>query len=111
MIAKEGLNISDIKGYDDEVFTHHDVIRQIMSGRADAGIATEAVAQSSGLSFFNIFEERFDMIIPKEIFFDKNIQVFVEFIRSATFNDLIETMSGYNNRDTGKILYPKTPQQ
>jgi putative molybdopterin biosynthesis protein len=108
MIATENLNISDIKGYGNEVFTHLDVIHHIMSGRADAGIATETVARSSGLAFSNIFEERFDMIVPKEIFFDKNIQVFVEFIRSAEFSDMIETMSGYNRRDTGKILYPKT---
>ncbi|MBW2638231.1 MAG: substrate-binding domain-containing protein, partial [Deltaproteobacteria bacterium] len=107
MIAKENINASDIKGYENEVFTHLDVIHHIMSGRADAGISTEAVARSSGLVFSSIFEERFDMIIPKEIFFDKNIQVFVEFIRSSQFKDMIETMSGYNQRDTGKILYPK----
>jgi putative molybdopterin biosynthesis protein len=107
LIAKEHLAISDIKGYENEVFTHLDVIQHIMSGLADVGIATESVASSSGLLFSNIFEERFDMVIPKEIFFDKNIQVFIEFIRSATFNVLIEKMHGYNHKDTGKILYPK----
>ena len=111
MIAKENLNVTDIQGYGNEVFTHLDVIHHIMSGRADAGIATEAVARSSGLAFSNIFEERFDMVIPKEIFFDKNIQAFVEFIRSAKFNNLIKKMSGYNQRDTGKILYPKPINQ
>lgn len=107
MIAKENISVADIEGYNDEVFTHLDVIHHIMSGRADAGIATEAIVRSSGLVFSSFFEERFDMIIPKEIFFDKNIQVFVEFIRSPQFTDLIKTMSGYNQRDTGKILYPK----
>jgi len=111
MIAQENINVSNIKGYNHEVFTHLDVIHHIMSGHADTGIATEAVARSSSLVFSNIFEERFDMIIPKEIFFDKNIQVFVEFIRSDTFSDLIETTSGYNQRDTGKILYPRTTQE
>jgi hypothetical protein len=47
------------------------------------------------------------MLIRKSIFFEKSVQVFVEFIRSSAFFDVLEGMKGYSTRETGKVLYPK----
>ncbi len=110
LIETEGVPVSDIKGFEDEAFTHLDVINHISSDRADAGIVAEAVASGANLPFYTILEERFDMVVRKEIFFDKNIQVFVEFLRSERFRELLKNMRGYNSRDTGKIIYAKTKE-
>ncbi len=108
LIDTEGVSASDIRGFEDEAFTHVDVIHRISSGRADAGIVTESAARSANLPFCRILEERFDMVVRKEIFFDKNIQAFVEFIKSRCFRGLLKDMEGYDSRDTGKIMYAKT---
>ncbi|MDD5722951.1 MAG: helix-turn-helix transcriptional regulator [Syntrophales bacterium] len=110
LIDTENVSASDIKGFEDEAFTHLDVINHISSGRADAGIVTESAARSANLHFCRILEERFDMVVRKEIFFDKNIQAFVEFIRSDRFRGLLQDMKGYDCRDTGKIMYAKTKE-
>jgi len=68
----------------------------------------EAVAVSANLTFSPILEERFDMVVRKEVFFDRNVQAFVEFLRSERFGELLKNMEGYNSRDTGKIMYAKT---
>jgi putative molybdopterin biosynthesis protein len=97
----------NIRGYENEVYTHHDVTRHIVNGNADVGIATESVVRYANLNFTKIFEERFDMIVHKDTFFDQNIQVFVEFLRSEEFSALLNTMTGYNSRDTGTVMYAK----
>jgi putative molybdopterin biosynthesis protein len=107
LLEDEGIDASSLIGYDTQVYTHHDVVRSVATGLADTGIASESVSLGSRLVFFPIFEERFDMIVKKEIFFDKNVQAFVEFIRSETFRDLLKVMKGYNDRETGKVVYPK----
>ncbi|HOO90004.1 MAG TPA: helix-turn-helix transcriptional regulator [Syntrophales bacterium] len=107
LIDTEGVQASDIKGFEDEAFTHLDVINRISSGRADVGIVTELVARSSNLPFHKILEERFDMVVRKEIFFDRSIQAFVEFLKSRYYRDLLKEMEGYDYRDAGKIIYAK----
>ncbi len=107
LIEKEGLSYADIKGFENEAFTHLDVINHIASGRADTGIVTESAAQSAALPFSPLFKERFDMVIRKELFFDQNIQAFVEFVRSDHFRRFLQSMKGYDSRDTGRVLYEK----
>ena len=107
LIDAEKVSASDIKGFEDEAFTHLEVAAHISGGKADAGIVTESVARNANLVFSGIFEERFDMVIRKEIFFDQNIQIFVEFIKSDCFRKLLKDMKGHDGRDTGKIMYAK----
>jgi putative molybdopterin biosynthesis protein len=113
MIAAEGLKADDVDGYDDEAFTHYDVVNGIIEGKAEVGIAVESVSHPhhSGLCFHMLFKERFDMIIAKQLFFGPNIQAFVEFTRSNTFLSLLGGMKGYDNRDTGRIMYPRTTEK
>jgi excisionase family DNA binding protein len=107
MIAAEGLDASRVRGYADEVYTHVDVAERIMGGGADAGIAAESAARLSGFTFGRLFDERFDMVTFKALFFEENVQVFVEFLRSVTFRERLERMPGYDCSITGRVLYPK----
>jgi putative molybdopterin biosynthesis protein len=107
LIEDEGIKPAEIIGYDTQVFTHYDVVRSVATGLTDVGIAAEAVAVSSRLVFFPVFEERFDMIVKKETFFDRHVQSFVDFIRSEHFRGLLDMMKGYSDRETGKVVYPK----
>lgn len=107
LMLEEGLEHTDIKGYDTRVFTHNEVVRSIAAGLNDVGIVAESVTASSPLVFFPIFDERFDLVVKKDIFFDRHVQAFVEFIRSDPFRVLLKTMKGYSDRETGKVVYPK----
>jgi putative molybdopterin biosynthesis protein len=107
LLKAEGIEPSSLPGYEYEVFTHLDVVRCIEDHIADAGIASEYTSRIARLIFSPILEERFDMIVKKEVFFDRNVQSFVEFIRSEPFRELLKTVKGYSDRETGKVLYPK----
>ncbi len=107
MLTNEHIEKDRIIGYRKEVNTHYSVANNILSEKADAGVATESVARYFHLQFTKLFEERFDMVIHKDSFFEQNVQTFIEFIRSDYFLELIVNLKGYSSRETGKVLYPK----
>jgi len=105
MLRKEGISIDQITGYGDEVYTHLDVAFHIFSGLADTGIATESAARQLNLRFTRLFEERFDMVTFKDVYFSENVQSFIELVRSEAFSRILHSMQGYDNRSTGKVIY------
>ena len=106
MVEKEHIRKEEIIGFDEEAYTHLDVITHILRGKADVGVTAQSVACLPGLYFKKIFKERFDMVVLKDSFFGENIQAFVEFVRSDHFKRIIAAMQGYDCRNTGRVMYP-----
>jgi len=96
---------SSIKGYEREVYTHFEVGLSVLSGEADAGVATTAVARLLGLPFISIARECFDMVLDQKTFFHKGIQAFLEILNSKPFRKRVERIGAYDFKDSGKILY------
>ncbi len=57
---------SSIVGYSQEEYTHLSVAAAVASGRADCGLGIAAAAQALDLDFVPLFQERYDLVIPKE---------------------------------------------
>jgi molybdate-binding protein len=91
-------------GYRDEVSTHWAVALRILRGEADAGIASRAVASALSLGFVPLTRERFDLVVPKDTFFQPPIQTFLEAIRSERFRRGLERLGGYDWAQTGRVL-------
>ena len=96
---------SEIKGYNNESYTHLEVGQSVQSKEANVGIATVAVANLFGLAFIPIREEQFDMILDQPTFFEPAVQAFIEVLRSKDFRKRVEKLGNYNFSDSGKILY------
>lgn len=95
----------DISGYDREVYTHFEVGLSLISGEADVGIASAAVAKILDLNFQPIVSERFDMVLDKNTFFQPAIQAFIETLQSEQFKRRVEKIGNYSFKDTGRILH------
>jgi molybdate-binding protein len=106
-IKKAGMNKDEIDGYNTIVEKHLDLGIEILSGRADAGPGIKAVAGLLGLDFIPLRWERFDLIMPKDRFFDKGIQLFLGLLRNQSFKDLAHNLSGYDINLTGEMVYPQ----
>ncbi len=104
-IGRLGIPSTDIEGYDKEVYTHVEVGLSILSGEADAGIATVAVSRLMGLHFIPVTRENFDMVLGQSTYFSKGIQALMEVLRSPGFRERFERLGGYGFEDSGKILY------
>jgi putative molybdopterin biosynthesis protein len=100
-----GIPSDAINGYDREVYTHVEVGLSILSGEADAGIATVAVSRLMGLHFTPVTQENFDMVLGQSTYFNKGIQALVEDLRSRGFRERFERLGGYGFEDSGKILF------
>lgn len=104
-LKNRGIAGSDIAGYDNEVYTHFEVGLSIISGEADVGIASAAVAKILDLNFQPLVSERFDMILDKNTFFQPAIQAFIETLQSSQFRNRVEKIGNYNFKDAGRILH------
>jgi len=104
-LAKRRISSAQISGYDREVYTHVEVGISILSGEADAGLATVAVSRLMGLHFVPVTREDFDMALGQSTYFHRGIQALVETLRSRGFRERFERLGGYGFEDSGKILH------
>ncbi len=95
----------DISGYETEVYTHLEIGLSLISGEADVGIASASVARILDLDFHPLVDERFDMILDKNTFFQPPVQAFIETLQSVKFKNRVEKIGNYNFMDAGRILH------
>jgi putative molybdopterin biosynthesis protein len=104
-LERLGLSSARIDGYEREVYTHFEVGISVLSGEADAGIATAAVSKLLGLSFTPITRESFDMVLEQSTFFQKGVRVLMDVLNSKEFRKGVDQLGGYDFSDSGKILH------
>ena len=109
-LSRLGIDSRQINGYDNHVVTHLEVGLRILRAEADTGIATRAAARLLGLDFTPLTRERFDILISKERFFSRGIQVILEIVGSREFRGRVETLGGYDTSESGRILAPDRAQ-
>jgi len=108
-LLKAGLDCTEVQGYDREFQSHLEVGLEVLAGRAHTGPGIRAVAALLGLDFIPLRWERFDLLIPKNGFFSKAVQQFLELLHGMAFQELAESLSGYDLSLSGKMVYPPEP--
>ena len=103
-LRKLGLDAARIRGYDQEEFTHMAVAVNVLSGRADAGMAIYASARALSLDFVPVAEERYDLIIPETSWEDAKVRHVLDIIGSPSFHRMVEDMGGYDVREAGRVM-------
>ena len=105
-IAQLKISPSSIRGYGRELRTHTAVAEVISQGRANAGIGLQAAAIQHGLDFIPLFQERFDLVIPQDMLKKPSLQPLLDFLQSARFRRLADSLSGYSTANSGNQLFP-----
>ena len=106
-LKKSGIRGETIDGYENNLTRHMDVGLQILTKKADAGPGIRPVASILGLDFVPICWERFDLLINKDRFFDKGIQLFLSLLKGKVIQATAEEFGGYDLSYTGKMIYPE----
>ncbi len=99
------IDPEEVSGYENEVNTHLEVGFSILNKKANVGVASVAVSKLLGLHFIPITKERFDMIISRDLFFNKGIQAIIDLLHTREFIAKVEGIGGYDLRDSGRIIY------
>jgi putative molybdopterin biosynthesis protein len=101
-IQRLGLNPKSIRGYGNFVHTHSESAHAVQSGQADAALGIQAAAHQHGLGFIPLFEERYDLVIPKEQV--KLVHPLLDALQTAAFRKQLSTLTGYNTAHSGEQI-------
>ena len=104
-LKRMGIATSNVRGYDRIMKSHLTMAAAIAAGEADLAIGTERISrQIEDLDFIPLLEERFDLVIKKELLDTEPIQTLLGILRDPTFQTEIAHFSGNDYRDLGKII-------
>ncbi len=99
------ISPADIKGYENDEYTHMSVAVAVLSGRADAGLGIMSAARALDLDFISVVTEEYDLIIPDRFFHTRKVQAMMETIQTREFKDRVTALGGYDTGNTGKVIY------
>jgi putative molybdopterin biosynthesis protein len=105
-LKRAGLTGVRIAGYDREVNRHMDVGLEILGGHVDAGPGIRPVASLLGLAFMPLRQERYDLLVTRERFFDQGVQYFLSLLHEKAFVQAAEQLEGYDVSKSGKMIFP-----
>lgn len=108
-LARSGISPGDIRGYENEEFTHMSVAVDVLSGAADCGMAIYAAAKALDLDFIPMDREQYDLVIPSAFINDPNIQAVLDAIRSRSFRDRVSALGGYDPSRSGELAMEVGP--
>ena len=104
LLQKANINPENIKGYDNEKNSHLAVSYAIHSKNADYGIGIMSSAHAYNLGFVPLKEERFDIVIPENVYKLDYMQKLLDIINSKEFINSINSIGGYNTKNTGQVI-------
>jgi putative molybdopterin biosynthesis protein len=98
------IDQSSIEGYQQEEYTHLGVAASVASGRADCGLGIAAAAQALDLDFIPLFQERYDLVIPKQFADDALLAPLFEVLADSGFRKEVSQLTGYDISVMGTII-------
>ncbi|HKG55143.1 MAG TPA: substrate-binding domain-containing protein, partial [Anaerolineales bacterium] len=94
-----------IVGYSQEEYTHLGVAAAIASGRADCGLGIAAAAQALNLEFIPLFQERYDLVVPRQgADSDDLLAPLFGLLSERRFREAVSQLPGYDVSVMGTII-------
>jgi putative molybdopterin biosynthesis protein len=103
-LNKLSMTQSSIVGYNQEEYTHLAVAAAVASGRADCGLGIAAAAQALDLDFIPLFQERYDLVIPKRFTDDELLAPLFSLLADSDFREAVSQLTGYDVSVMGTII-------
>jgi putative molybdopterin biosynthesis protein len=94
-----------IAGYEREEYTHLAVSAAVASGAADVGLGILAAARALDLEFVPLFNERYDLVIPRRHYESAALAPLLEIIRGAEFRTQVDALGGYDVSEMGNVAW------
>ena len=98
------ISPESIVGYSQEEYTHLGVATAVASGRADCGLGIAAAAQALDLDFIPLFQERYDLVIPKQFAEDDLLAPLFELLADRGFREAVSQLKGYDVSVMGNVI-------
>ncbi|MFZ5789631.1 MAG: substrate-binding domain-containing protein [Pseudomonadota bacterium] len=105
LLRRVGGDPDRLRYAEETASTGHEVGLAVLGGRADAGLATRAVAHQLKLGFLPLATERFDLLIRRRDYFEPPFQKLMAFARGAAFRAQAASLTGYDISGLGSVHY------
>jgi putative molybdopterin biosynthesis protein len=105
LIADAGLKLEDLEIAGQPVTSETDIAMAVREGKADAGLAIEAVAREQNLAFVPLQWERFDLVVRRIEYFEPPLQRLFSFARTETFRGRAASLGGYDLTNAGTVVH------
>lgn len=99
-----GIDPTEIRGYDQEEYTHLAVAVAVVSARADCGLGIAAAAQALDLEFIRLFDERYDLVIPVEHYQSQLLEPLLMLLEDPKYRQTVGGLPGYDTSQMGKLV-------
>ncbi len=93
-----------VRGYTQEEYTHLAVAAAVSSGRADCGLGIAAAAHALGLDFLPLFEERYDLVIPRQYAESQLLSPLFAVLDDPAFRQAVQALPGYDIQPMGRLV-------
>ena len=106
-IARAGGAPAALPGWDRVAPRHLDAGLAVLRGQAQAAPGIRAVAGELGLDFLPLAWERYDLLIPRNRFFEQPVQLLLNLLHEDRCKALAADLAGYDLSMTGRTVFPK----
>ncbi len=79
--------------------------RTIAAGRAGVGLGIEVAALAYGLDFVYLTRERYDLVIPKNVWETAPVQALARWLVTEDARSAIAGLGGYDTAETGRVRW------
>ena len=102
-LKKENIDPAGINGYRREGATHMAVAAAVQGGSADAGMGIASAAKALDLDFIPLGEEEYDFAVLPDFLELKEMDVFLNVLKSPAFHEKLEKLGGYTWDKAGML--------
>jgi putative molybdopterin biosynthesis protein len=103
-LVAAGIDTQQVAGYEREEYTHLAVAAAVAGGRANVGLGILSAARAIGMDFIPLFDERYDLAIPGDIYDSKLLAPMLQLIQSSDFRVKVEELGGYDAGQMGEVI-------
>lgn len=101
-LRKLKIPAETINGYDRVVHTHLNAASAVRLVQADVALGLQAAAQQYGLDFIPLFEERYDLVLPREN--KKYLLPLLDYLQTSGFRSQLNALPGYDSTHSGEQI-------
>lgn len=94
--------VEKIPGYENQVKTHSEAASLIAQNKADVSLGLQAAAHQHDLDFIPLFEERYDLVLPRTN--EEDLSPVLDYIQTSGFRAMLNSLSGYNPQHSGEQI-------
>ncbi|GGJ52396.1 substrate-binding domain-containing protein [Deinococcus roseus] len=108
LLEQQNIAAEQVQGYQTVATSHQDLARTITEGRADTGLAIQAVVTEQ-LDFIPLVQERFDLVVPDRFLSHPVLKKLLALLTTSQTRKNIQSLGGYDPTHAGE-MYTAVPE-